>query len=111
MCTSLELCSVGYYRSTASTHWTNFGERYRLTGCAQDMEDVMACRQQKPYDPDCSLITSLPHKFLHALLRSEIILKGADMGDAEKWWQANSLATRATDDDKQSIISKVTLRI
>lgn len=111
MCISLELCSVDNNRSTASTHWTNFGERYRRTGRAQDMEDVRVSREQKPQDPVCSLITALAHKFLHALLKSERILKGADVGDAEKWWPSNSLATRATNDDKQSIINKVMLRI
>jgi hypothetical protein len=38
-------------------------------------------------------------------------MKGADVGDAEKWWRANSLATRATNDDKQSIMSNVMLQI
>ena len=67
-CIFLGLCSVGHYCPTATTHWTNFGERYRRTGCAQDMEDVRACREQKPYDPVCSLIPALAPKFLHALL-------------------------------------------
>ena len=86
------------------------------------MEDVRACREQKPYDPVCSLITALAPKFLHALLKIERIPKGANVGDAEKWWRPNvgdaekwwrpnSLATRTTNDDKQSIISKVMLRI
>ena len=49
--------------------------------------------------------------FLHALLTSERILKGANVGEAEKGSRPNSLATRATNDDKRSITSKVMLRI